>query len=86
MKNISEKFQIDKEEGRENLYSQFRTTKKGVLKYRNADKTLTEKFVNRFTDKLQKDFDLQRMRDYELQLIKNKQQKSKNLKKKSEIK
>lgn len=47
------------------------------MQYRNKDKTLTEKFVTKFNDKFQKEIDFQKMKEHELQLLKNKEQRSK---------
>lgn len=50
--------------------------KKAILQYKNKDKTLTEKFVTKFTNKLQQIIDFQKMREEEMQLRKNREQRS----------
>ncbi len=51
--------------------------KKALLQYKNKDKTLSEKFVTKFTNKLQQIIDFQKMREEEMQLRKNHEQRSK---------
>jgi hypothetical protein len=47
--------------------------------YTNSDKTLTQKFYNNFSNKIQTQLKYRNLREHEIQLIKNQEQKSKYL-------
>lgn len=78
--HIEEDSLRERENKKLNTHHQIRSyisLKKPKMQYRNKDKTLTEKFVTKFNDKFQKEIDFQKMKEHELQLLKNKEQRSK---------
>jgi hypothetical protein len=76
--NFSPKNYKNTSEQPESIYRSHNINLFKQQRYKNADKTLTDQFISKFTGKLENEITLQKMREYELQLQKNTETKSIN--------